>query len=220
MKSKITLGILLLGVIFSIQMNAQIVTIKFVTLGNCLTCKDRIEGAVNELTGISSVHYDAINEETMIAFDKSLMDSYTIMHKIADVGHDNEWYRAPDSAYNLLIGTCCEYQRRLDYSNVQIGYFSLMGIWENVLSISTSEKVKTTLSQGSEIGVYNINIESEGNSINKNIEVYSISGAKVYFQEAQIGNNPIDIKFLPSGLYIIIITENKIPIFKSKIIKP
>ena len=94
---------------------ADSTTVAFGTLGNCSICKDRIEGAVKQVPGVISVSWKIISDVTTVTYDSTVTDVYIIMHVIANVGHDTEWFPAPDSAYNLLKGTCCEYQRTNNY---------------------------------------------------------------------------------------------------------
>ena len=102
---------------------------RFVTLGNCYSCTVRIEEATQNIAGLESAVYDSETDITTVKFDDEKITIHKIMQIIANCGHDTEWYRAPDLAYMLLIGTCCEYERTIDYSKAKIGYLSLMEMW-------------------------------------------------------------------------------------------
>ena len=115
-------------------------TIYFPVLGNCYLCQLRIEEAVNNLDGIESVNWSYDTKITTVTYDDGVTDAYEMMHAISAVGHDTEWYPAPDSAYYTLVGTCCEYERTNDYTNVQIGYLSLMDLWVFRLELQSSMK--------------------------------------------------------------------------------
>ena len=127
---------LLLTVCLSIFMASGILAqspeteeIEFPALGNCYLCKVRIEAKLNLLDGVTSSNWDYNTKVTTVEYDESVTDPFEIMQAVADTGHDTEWYPAPEEMYALLIGTCCEYERTINYSTVQIGYLSLMGIW-------------------------------------------------------------------------------------------
>ncbi len=130
MKPNNYFSLIILIIAFSFELSAQekgIETIKFETLGKCGMCKTKIEAAVNSIDGISYVFWNFAKNETIVTYDESKTNPFYIMQTIADTGHDTEWYRTPDAVYNLLIGSCCEYERTIDYSQVQIGYVTLLG---------------------------------------------------------------------------------------------
>ena len=111
-------------------------TVRFITLGNCYTCKIRVESKLNAMEGESFSKYDPNIAETTVTFDEFVTDTYVLMQAVADTGHDTEWFRAPDEAYQLLVGTCCEYERSINYDDVQMGYLSLMGIYVGHVAVN------------------------------------------------------------------------------------
>jgi membrane fusion protein, copper/silver efflux system len=82
----------------------------FIVSGNCEMCKDRIEKTALSVNGVSSALWDVQNKSLSIEFDKGLTDLKAIARKVADAGHDNEFFKAPDSVYNGLP-ECCLYRR-------------------------------------------------------------------------------------------------------------
>ncbi|MEI5985255.1 MULTISPECIES: DUF3347 domain-containing protein [Sphingobacterium] len=77
--------------------------------GNCGMCKKTIEKAGNE-KNISAVNWDADSQTASISFDKTKTSKEAILKKIAQVGYDNESFRAPDDVYAKLH-ECCLYDR-------------------------------------------------------------------------------------------------------------
>jgi periplasmic mercuric ion binding protein len=210
----IAILVLLIGANIGLKANSS-VTLKFVTSGNCYTCELRIEAAVRELAGIDSVSWDAEAKVTTVKFDTTKMDIRTIMKKIASVGHDTEWYKGDDFVYNYkLVGTCCEYLRTLKYDDVKIGYLSLMNQW---VSVNSEPINKITLySLNSNNLIYNIS-GYENTPISLNI--YSISGAVVYSNSSINPSGEIDLSYIPTGTYIVTMSNQNKTIFVQKIIK-
>lgn len=77
--------------------------------GNCGMCKKTIEKAGNE-KDVSAVNWDADSQTASISFDKTKTSKEAILKKIAQVGYDNESFRAPDDVYAKLH-ECCLYER-------------------------------------------------------------------------------------------------------------
>jgi copper chaperone CopZ len=193
-------------------------TASFITLGNCSICKSRIENAVNMGPGIISVSWDIPSEVTTVAYYCDSTDLYAIMHTIANVGHDTEWFPAPDSAYNLLIGTCCEYTRTIDYSQVQVGYLSLMGIWIFPLGQQEIPKdVSFSVYPNPVQDFLSVKIEQDQNKPFI-ATIYSLTGAIVY--SARItGTGILDLGSLASGEFLITIVSEGVLIGRKKLIK-
>jgi len=194
-------------------------TVKFETLGKCGMCKERIEGTVNSIDGISYVFWNYAKNETIVTYDESKTDPYIIMQAIADTGHDTEWYPAPADAYNQLVGTCCEYERTIDYTFVEIGYLKLMGIWVNQMSfwkIDENKNIKVYPTITDDI----IHIESEIMVSEMEVDIYSMNGAKVLSGQIESNNETgISLSWLTDGHYMLILTNNKKIISVSRIIK-
>ena len=145
MKIKLTATVLMASLFFMLNpgvLKADTTTVYFPTLGNCYLCKLRIEECVNKLEGIEEVTWDYNTDITTVTYEETITDPYIIMDAIALVGHDTEWFPAPDSSYQTLVGTCCEYERTMDYTNVQIGYLSLMDLWVFPVGIDDPEPLQ------------------------------------------------------------------------------
>ncbi|MEI6090851.1 MAG: cation transporter [bacterium] len=191
-------------------------TLKFITSGNCYTCKLRIEAAVKELPGIVSVSWDSEAKITTVTFDKTQTDIYTIMKKIGSVGHDTEWYKGDDLVYNTkLVGSCCEYPRTLTYDDVKIGYLSLMDQW---VSVETNPTNKINLYSANNGNSLNYNITGYDNSPIA-INIYSLTGEQVYRSSNITSFGVIDLSSISSGAYLVIMTNQNKTIFQQKIIK-
>lgn len=107
---KLTFFILMLASVFSL---GQTITEQFLVKGNCGQCKARIEKAA--LTaGATSANWSAENQTLTTTLDQSKVTGDAILKSIADAGHDNEKYRAPDEVYNALP-ECCLYSRDSDF---------------------------------------------------------------------------------------------------------
>ncbi|TXF76125.1 TonB-dependent receptor domain-containing protein [Chryseobacterium sp.] len=84
---------------------------RFFVMGNCGSCKARIEKAAKE-AGAASADWDAETQTVILDFDPKKTSADAVLKKIAEVGHDNEKYRAPDEVYKNLPD-CCLYDREL-----------------------------------------------------------------------------------------------------------
>ena len=224
MKAKfsiIALFISLFSIITLIGQTRESMDIIFPTSGNCYTCKLRIEDAVNTIVGVEFVNWVNSDAITEVIYDVSKTDAFQIMHTIANVGHDTVWYPARDSAYNLLIGTCCEYERVMDYTNVQEGYLSLMDIWVTQLTeVRLRDEVDISIFPTIGNGLFYLNIGNFQHQAQIGASVYSIAGQRVYTQNLTPGSeNKIDLSSLNSGQYFLVVLTGKTVILKSKLIK-
>lgn len=98
--------VLLLTSVFSF---AQAVTEQFLVKGNCNMCKARIETAATK-AGAISANWSAENQTLTMVLDESKVTCDTILKQVAEAGHDNEKFKAPESAYKALP-SCCLYTR-------------------------------------------------------------------------------------------------------------
>lgn len=222
MKIKSTLLILLVILISATSFSTperDEFTIEFITLGNCYTCKLRIEAKLSKVEGVISSNYDAVNKVTSVTYDELMTDAFLIMQAVADTGHDNEWYQAPEEAYELLIGTCCEYERTIDYTQVQVGYLSLMDLWMPHVSIGELEDEEiVTVFPTVSTGEYKIKIDETATLRNPEVRVYAMNGGLVWANIIGVESN-INISSAPNGQYILCtINDGKI-ISRTKIIK-
>jgi membrane fusion protein, copper/silver efflux system len=82
----------------------------FKVSGNCEMCKDRIEKAAKSVRGVVSASWDIGTKELSVGFDSNNTSLDAIQKVIAESGHDNARYRAPDDVYNKLP-ECCLYRK-------------------------------------------------------------------------------------------------------------
>ena len=195
-------------------------TINFTTLGNCYICKIRIETKVNQLSGVISSEWDYITKVTTVTYDTEVTDAFQVMQTIADTGHDTEWYEAPDSMYALLIGSCCEYERTINYTNVQIGYLSLMGIW--VYPLGTAENLnKPSFYLFPTVGDGLIHLQKGGDSPSGQVtvEVFSMAGKLVWtgLRNPDYGET-INLTTIPGGQYIVTIHSGNSIVSRHRIV--
>ena len=104
--SKLVFGVL----IFVTQLSfSQIRTEKYHVEGSCSMCKTRIEKTAKSL-GATEASWNSETKELSIQFDSQKTTKENLLKALADVGHDNELYKAPDEVYENLPG-CCLYER-------------------------------------------------------------------------------------------------------------
>lgn len=193
-------------------------TVSFNTLGNCSICKDRIEGAAKVIPGVVSVTWKIISDVTTVTYDSTITDVYTIMHVIANVGHDTEWFPAPDSAYNLLVGTCCEYQRTNNYELVQVGYLSLENRWFNPLGQGELKTISSfTIYPNPATDMIRISLSGDKKT-KCHAALYDLSGDRVAAASFP-GYGVLDIMHLPKGEYILVVSPEGTLIGRKKVIK-
>jgi outer membrane receptor protein involved in Fe transport len=77
--------------------------------GDCSMCKERIEKTAKK-NGASKVDWNDETKMLNLEFDRTKTSIDNILEKIAEVGHDNERYKAKDEVYSKLSG-CCHYDR-------------------------------------------------------------------------------------------------------------
>jgi copper chaperone CopZ len=201
-----------------IRVSAGEVSVEFNTLGNCSICKDRIEGAVRPLPGVISVNWKIIGDVTSVSFDDDTTDLYIIMHAIANVGHDTEWFPAPDSAYNTLVGTCCEYQRTNNYDSVRVGYLVLMNQWYSPLG-QPEMSGKISLSVFPNPATDRVSVSLHGNPDRAcEATLHTLSGAVVK-SVSFTGTVSLGLENLLPGEYILSVYTDGIAAGRQKIIK-
>jgi len=77
--------------------------------GSCEMCKERIETTARSVKGVESATWGIDNKILHLAFNKSLTSLETVQKAIAQAGHDNGKYKAPDEVYKNLP-ECCLYR--------------------------------------------------------------------------------------------------------------
>ncbi len=82
----------------------------FEVSGNCEMCKERIETASKSVKGVLSASWDINTKKINVGYNSSVTSLDVIQKAIAESGHDNVKYRAPDDVYNKLP-ECCLYRK-------------------------------------------------------------------------------------------------------------
>lgn len=106
--------VLFLSIIFiSVSAIAQkkgVVTEHYKVLGNCGSCKKRIETAAF-IKGVKRVEWDKHSKDLTLTYDQSKVSAEDVMKSIAKVGHESDLAKvsADDPAYKKLP-TCCAYK--------------------------------------------------------------------------------------------------------------
>jgi outer membrane receptor for ferrienterochelin and colicins len=115
LSKKLMFFVLLLLSAFSF---AQAVTEQFLVKGNCNMCKARIETAATK-AGAISADWSAETQTLTMVLDETKVTCDTILKQVAEAGHDNEKFKAPESAYKALPA-CCLYTKDAGMSNPDI----------------------------------------------------------------------------------------------------
>ena len=110
MNTIIKSGILFLSIFLFSNFSAQTKTFKAKVEGNCGMCKERIETAVKADKNVKSADWSMSKKVLTVSYDASKTDQKSILKSVAEVGHDNEMFRASDKAYDDL-DACCQYDR-------------------------------------------------------------------------------------------------------------
>ncbi|KIA84533.1 TonB-dependent receptor [Kaistella solincola] len=84
----------------------------FTVKGECGMCEERIETSAKK-SGAETAVWNAETQKLEVEFDPAKTSADLILKNIADVGHDNEKYRASDAIYDKLP-SCCHYERSPD----------------------------------------------------------------------------------------------------------
>ncbi len=112
--SRIILGIFLLSAqtLFSQNLSKS----QFKVKGNCNMCKARIESTAMK-AGAKHAEYSVDSQTLTVETDNTSPSPDDILKKIAEAGHDNEKFKASDTAYEALPG-CCHYSRDIQPETV------------------------------------------------------------------------------------------------------
>lgn len=90
---------------------------QFQVKGNCEMCKERIETTAKK-AGAKSAQY-SIDSQTLTIETSEKVSPEEVLKKVAEAGHDNEKFKAPDETYEKLPG-CCHYDRDLKTENLNV----------------------------------------------------------------------------------------------------
>jgi outer membrane receptor for ferrienterochelin and colicins len=112
--SRIILGVFLLSaqIIFGQNLSKS----QFKVKGNCEMCKERIENTA-KTAGAKTATYSIDLQILTLETDNSVSTD-DILKKVAEVGHDNEKFKATDATYESLPG-CCIYDRNSHPKSVE-----------------------------------------------------------------------------------------------------
>ena len=88
---------------------SQETTKEFKVMGNCNGCKKRIEKAALGVDGVSLAEWDKETKMIKVTMDEQV-NIATVASSIEAIGHDTEFNKAIQTAYDDLPG-CCQYDR-------------------------------------------------------------------------------------------------------------
>lgn len=77
-------------------------------MGNCESCKKRIEKAA-KLNGVENANWNEETKILIVMYNPAVVNNDDIQKKVASKGHDTQKYKADDKTYNNLPG-CCKYR--------------------------------------------------------------------------------------------------------------
>lgn len=83
---------------------------EFTVWGNCGMCEETIEGSL-KTEGVSDADWNMDTKIMKVEFDSTKISLDQIQKKIADVGYDNDKYKADSLTYSKLH-ECCQYERK------------------------------------------------------------------------------------------------------------
>ncbi len=190
---------------FQVSASENLSTHIFKTTGNCYTCLLTIEEAGNSVAGVVETKWDVGLDQTEVTYDNTLTDLFHIMAAIALSGYDTEWYPADEGAYQHLIGTCCEYVHEIDYSNVQVGYLSIMNIWLTPLQLQ-HVGIENLFSYYPNPCSGTLHFSSQATIDNSSAHVYNMLGDEVLAEDIGVSES-IDLSNLPNGKYLIVLKD-------------
>lgn len=113
--TKVILGAFLLFATFVSAQNLS--KNQFKVKGKCEMCKERIETTAKK-AGAKSAQY-SIDSQTLTIETSEKVSPEDVLKKVAEAGHDNEKFKAPDETYEKLPG-CCHYDRDLKTENSNV----------------------------------------------------------------------------------------------------
>ncbi|MBW7941006.1 MAG: hypothetical protein H3C64_01100 [Candidatus Kuenenia stuttgartiensis] len=96
-------------------MNTALKTDSFIVYGNCGMCKRRIEQAAKSIVGVKIANWDTESQMLTLKYDEAVLSRNgksldNISIAVAETGHDTQYYKAENTAYEALP-KCCLYER-------------------------------------------------------------------------------------------------------------
>lgn len=77
--------------------------------GNCEMCEATIEKAINQ-KNLAFGDWNRDSKILTVQYDGAKTDLKKLLRKVAQAGYDNQYFTAPDNAYQQLP-QCCQYKR-------------------------------------------------------------------------------------------------------------
>ncbi|WP_346237091.1 TonB-dependent receptor domain-containing protein [Niabella insulamsoli] len=108
---------------------------QFKVSGSCEMCKSRIEQIALDFH-VHAAKWEKATQTLAITYDSTKTNGQKVRQALADAGHDNEEFRAPEKAYDKLPA-CCRYNRSGTPGDATTA-LSIMGV---VLEESTKGKL-------------------------------------------------------------------------------
>jgi copper chaperone CopZ len=93
------------------ERHTAIITAQYKVNGVCEQCKKRIEDATY-IKGVKHADWSIDTHILTLRYDTTKTSADVILKAVADAGHDNEKYTAPDDAYQA-IPKCCRYRDKV-----------------------------------------------------------------------------------------------------------
>lgn len=109
MNIKLILGSFILVCVFSFHGFAKNTTDSVKVLGNCESCKARIEKAAKQ-AGAAKADWSDKTQVLTVSYDDASTSLLAIEKQIAFAGHDTRDVKATTQAYEKLH-SCCQYDR-------------------------------------------------------------------------------------------------------------
>ncbi len=81
---------------------------EFKVFGNCNMCKNRIEKTL-KIKEVKLAKWDKKSKVLKVAYLKDEITLDSLKHRLAEVGHDTDKFKAADSVYSKLPN-CCFYR--------------------------------------------------------------------------------------------------------------
>ena len=110
MNTIIKSGFLFLSIFLFSNFSAQTKSFKARVEGSCRMCKERIETAAKSDKNVKSADWSMSKKVLTVSYDASKTDKKAVLKNVAEIGHDNEMFRASDKVYDDL-DACCQYDR-------------------------------------------------------------------------------------------------------------
>jgi len=102
--------LIILLVLGTSHLRAQVKTEKFRVLGNCSICEKRIEKAAKSVDGVASADWNKKTKMIVLTFDSEKTNRHKIQMAIVKSGYDTHEHKAKSKDYHGLPG-CCKYDR-------------------------------------------------------------------------------------------------------------